>query len=171
MSQFSLCSFDFGAGWADAELCNTRAVRRRVSPLPVPTGPEGAFLGPAHREREWFCPPMRHPGWGAAGALQASSQTLGEIPAGTCPEARAGGPQAHCPMLPIAGRDIGKGLARQSGDTRGGLAGTSVSAGKGKQQAELVVTSCRRFLCLYPRRPQRFPFTPQHASLSSARLL
>jgi len=45
-----------------------------------------------------------------AGALQASSQTQGEIPAGTCPEGRARGPQAQCPGLPTPRRGSEEGL-------------------------------------------------------------
>lgn len=110
----------------------------RFLPLSLTTSPQGAFLGLTYHISEWFCPPTQGPGLGwAVGALQASSQTWGEIPAGTSREARAGVPQAHCPMLLTPRMAQRKAWPRRAGDSRGGSAGTSFPPVKGKEQVNL----------------------------------
>lgn len=71
-SQLYLCSFDLGAGLADAELCHSSAVRRRVSPSLPAHRPTGCLPWPHLLCGKWFCPPMQCPG-------------LGRVAGGGCP--------------------------------------------------------------------------------------
>ena len=153
---------------ADAELCDTRAARRWVSPSLPAHRPTGCLPWPHLLRKGAVLSSHAMPrAGGVAGALQASSQILGEIPGGTCPEARAGGPQAHCPVLRTPGRSSEKGLAGEGWRQQRRLSWDQFPCREG----EAADRAGGHLLSGVSLPLTQFPFTPQHASLSSARLL